>query len=220
MCGLSVSSSQVIVADFRPKAINHPSGCLRGLAHALPLWRRMTRCAGFARLLVLLLLATPSIAYAADPSWDGLRRHLRTTDDRLRRLLELGTRTSPTFRALVHRLLDSDVIVYLWCDRADTAPSDGRLTFVSTAGGYRYVVVRLVRFHSRERQIAIMAHELRHAVEIADAPQVVDDRSLEREYRRIGYMSSTPTADRRTFDTRAAVDAGVQVMNEMVLADD
>ena len=180
----------------------------------------MTRFAGFARALLLLLVATPSIAHAADPSGEGLRGHLRTTDDRLRRLLELGTRTSPTFRALVRRLLDSNVVVYLWCDRADTAPSDGRLTFVSAAGGYRYVVVRLVRLHSHERQIAIMAHELRHAVEIADAPHVVDQGSLEREYRRIGYMSSTPAADRLTFDTRAAVDAGVQVLNELTFGDD
>jgi len=180
----------------------------------------MTRFTGFARALVLLLVATSSIAHAADPSWDGLRGHLRTTDDRLRRLLELGTRTSPTFRALVHRLLESDVVVYLWCDRADTAPSDGRLSFVSAAGGFRYVVVRLVRFHSQERQIALMAHELRHAIEIADAPAVVDDKTLEREYRRIGYLRSAATAARLTFDTRAAVDAGMQVLNELTLAED
>jgi len=180
----------------------------------------MTRFTRFARALLLLLVATPSIAHAADPSWDGLRGHLRTTDDRLRRLLDLGTRASPTFRALVRRLLESDVVVYLWCDRADTAPSDGRLTFVSAAGGYRYVVVRLAHFRSRARQIALMAHELRHAVEVADAPQVVDVESFEREYRRIGYMSSTPTADRRTFDTRAAVDAGWQVIRELTLSDD
>jgi len=180
----------------------------------------MTRFARCACALLLFLVATPSIAHAADPSGDGLGGHLRTTDDRLRRLLDLGTRTSPTLRALVRRLIDSDVVVYLWCERADTAPADGRLTFVSAAGGHRYVVVRLVRFHSRERQIALMAHELRHAVEIADAPDVVDAESLEREYRRIGYLTRTPTADRRTFDTHAAVDAGVQVMTELMLADD
>ena len=179
----------------------------------------MTRFAQFARALLLLLVATPSIAHAADPFADGLGGHLRTTDDRLRRLLELGTRTSPTFRTLVGRLLHSDVVVYLWCDRADIAPSDGRLTFVSAAGGYRYVVVRLVRIHSRERQIALMAHELRHAVEIADAPDVVDAESLEHEYRRIGHLSGAQPG-RLMFDTRAAVDAGVQVMNELMLADD
>jgi hypothetical protein len=193
---------------------------VRGLARALPFWRGMTRTAGFLCAALLFLVATPSIAHAADPSGDGLGSHLRTTDDRLRRLLVLGTRTSPTLRALVRRLIDSDVVVYLWCDRAVTAPADGRLTFVSAVGGYRYVVVRLVRFHSRERQIALMAHELRHAVEIADAPDVVSAESLEREYKRIGFMSSTPTGDRRTFDTHAAVDAGRQVLNELALTDD
>jgi hypothetical protein len=214
-----VLRSQVIVADFGPKAIEgrwrRPAQS--GACLALP--AAMTRFTGFVRALVLLLVATPSIAHAADPSWDGLYAHLRTTDDRLRRLLELGTRTSPTFRALVHRLLESDVVVYLWCDRADTAPSDGRLTFVSAVGGRRYVVVRLVRFRSRERQIALMAHELRHAIEIADAPDVVDVESLEREYRRIGYVSGAQTG-RLMFDTRAAVDAGVQVINELTLGDD
>jgi hypothetical protein len=33
-------------------------------------------------------------------------------------------------------------------------------------------------------------------------------------------MSSTPRGNRRTFDTRAAVDAGAQVMRELTLAED
>jgi hypothetical protein len=181
----------------------------------------MTRVSWCARaLLLLLLVATPSIANAADPSWDGLRGHLRTTDDRLRRLLEQGTRTSPTFRALVHRLLNSDVVVYLWCDGTNAPSMDGRLTFLSAAGGYRYVVVRLARIASRERQIAIMAHELQHAVEIADAPDVIDDASLEREYRRIGYARTGLLPKTRSFDSDAAVAAGVTVLREMTLADD
>jgi hypothetical protein len=63
---------------------------------------------------LFLLVATSSIANASGPLRDGLRGHIRTTDDRLRRLLDQGRRTSPTFRALVQRLLDSDVVVYLW----------------------------------------------------------------------------------------------------------
>jgi hypothetical protein len=190
------------------------------VARALRFPRRMTRFHRFAVALLLFLVATPSIANAADPFGDGLGGHVRTTDDRLRRLLERGTRISPTFRALVHRLLASDVIVYLWCDSADAPPSDGRLTFLSAAGGYRYVVVRLARLRSRERQIAIMAHELRHAIEIADAPDVIDGPSMAREYRRIGYVSSPPSGDRLTFDSHAAVDAGVQVLRELTFIDD
>lgn len=178
----------------------------------------MSRTRWFVLAFLLLLVATPSIARAADPSWNGLEGHIRTTDDRLRRLLELGTRTSPTFRALVRRLLLSDVVVYLWCDGATPRVSDGRLTFVSSAGGYRYIVVRLNRLASRERQIAILAHELRHAVEIADARTVVDSTSLAREYQRIGHVSSISQAT-TAFDTTAAVDAGRRVLQELV-ADD
>ena len=170
--------------------------------------------------LLLLLVATPSIANASDPSSEGLGGRIRTTDDRLRRLLEQGTRSSRTFRALVHRLLASDVVVYLWCDVTDSPHTDGRLTFVSSAGGLRYVVVRLARLSSRQRQIAIMAHELRHAIEIADAPEVVDDESLARAYRRIGFVNGNPLAERISFDSQAAIDAGVQVLRELTETDE
>jgi hypothetical protein len=109
----------LIVPDFRPKAI------VSGIAANRRGWRvpcHSPRMAPFHRradraprtlllAFLLFLVATPSIANAADPSWDGLRGHIRTTDDRLRRLLDLGMRSSPTFRALVHRLLESDVVV-------------------------------------------------------------------------------------------------------------
>jgi hypothetical protein len=165
--------------------------------------------------LLFLIVATPSIANAAGPFRNGLRGHIRTTDDRLRQLLDRGLRTSPTFRALVQRLLDSDVVVYLWCDATRERVTDGRLTFVSAAGGLRYVVVRLLPLASAERQIAIMAHELRHAVEIADAPDIVDDASLHRAYRRIGFVSSEPSARTLSFDSQAAVDAGLTVLREL-----
>jgi len=184
-----------------------------------PFHRRAARAPRTLFLAFLLfLVATPSIANAADPSWDGLRGHIRTTDDRLRRLLDVGMRSSPTFRALVHRLLESDVVVYLWCNSTKAAAVDGRLTFLSAAGGLRYVVVQLARLQPRERQIAIIAHELQHAVEIANAPDVIDAESLGREYRRIGYISSFALSIKQTFDTSAAVEAGETVLREMTAA--
>jgi hypothetical protein len=175
----------------------------------------MTHRRRFVSACLFLLVATSSIANASGPLRDGLRGHIRTTDDRLRRLLDQGRRTSPTFRALVQRLLDSDVVVYLWCDATRERVTDGRLTLVSAAGGLRYVVVRLVPLTSPERQIAIMAHELRHAVEIADAPDVVDDASLHRAYRRIGFVSREPYARNLSYDSDAAIAAGVMVLREL-----
>ena len=176
----------------------------------------MKRIRAFTLMLPFLLVATPSLAIAADSIPDGPHRPIRTTDDRLRKLLDDGMRTSPTFRALVERLDASDIVVYLRCDGAPLHAADGRLTFLSSAGGFRYVVVRVAHLQSRERQIAIIAHELRHAIEIADAPQIVDGPSLVREYKRIGYVSVGSALPGITFDSRAAVQAGTQVMRELL----
>jgi hypothetical protein len=176
----------------------------------------MTRTGVRTLTLLLILLATPSFAMAADSITDSPRRPIRTTDQRLRTLLEEGMRTSPTLRAIVERLQASDVIVYLRCDGVTEDATAGRLTFVSAAGGRRYIVVRMTHLVSPERQIALIAHELRHAVEIADAPGIVDGPSLVREYKRIGYVNLASRLPGVAFDTHAAVQAGTQVLREML----
>ena len=164
--------------------------------------------------LLCLLLATPSLSMAAESITDSPRRPIRSTDRRLRALLEEGLRISPTLRALVARLHASDVVVYLQCD--GPGGPDGRLTFVSSVGGFRYVVVRMGRF-ARMQQIAMMAHELQHAVEIADTPAIVDGPSLVREYQRIGYVNKWSSLPGVAFDTQAAVRTGEQVLKELML---
>jgi hypothetical protein len=168
-------------------------------------------------LLLCLLIATPSLSMAAEPIAENPRRPpIRSTDRRLRALLDEGLRTSPTLRALVARLYASDVVVYLQCD--GPAGPDGRLTFLSSVGGYRYLVVRVSRL-ARMQQIAMMAHELQHAVEIAETPAIVDGASLVREYRRIGYENPWSQLPGVSFDTKAAVRAGEQVLRELMLDD-
>jgi hypothetical protein len=172
---------------------------------------------GARSLMLLLIVATPSLSTAAESIAEAPRRlSIRSTDRRLRSLLEHGVRVSPTLRALVARLHASDVVVYLQCD-GPSGP-DGRLTFLSTAGGYRYVVVRMARF-SRAQQIAMMAHELQHAVEIAETPAIVDGPSLVREYRRIGYENLSSQLPGVSFDTQAAVKAGERVLRELMQED-
>jgi hypothetical protein len=166
------------------------------------------------QLVLCLLIGAPSLSMAAEPIAEGPRRPpIRSTDRRLRSLLDHGLRISPTLRALVARLHASDVVVYLQCD-GPGAP-DGRLTFLTSAAGYRYVVIRMARL-PKTQQIAMMAHELRHAVEIADTPAIVDGPSLVREYRQIGYQNVLSVLPGVSFDTPAAVRAGEQVLKELM----
>jgi hypothetical protein len=165
-------------------------------------------------LLPLLFLFATSSALAAQAFEDDPRNHIRTTDTRLIRLLHDGMRASDTFRGMVHRLRKSDVVVYLECGGSANRSADGRLTFISAAGGVRYVHIRVARLASADVQIALIGHELRHAVEIADAPGVIDGDTLAREYERIGFLNARQIAG-TSYDSDAAVEAGYKVLRDL-----
>jgi hypothetical protein len=74
--------------------------------------------------------------------------------------------------------------------------------------------VELARDRPFDTLLVSLAHELHHACEIADAPSIVDTRSLLAFYERVGVrMSATP--GQTTFETSAAVDVGARVRSEL-----
>jgi hypothetical protein len=166
--------------------------------------------------LVVVLIAFLAVArMQADDAGEGLKPRIRTTERRIRALMEEGLRHSPSLRALVARLAAADVVVYLECGRLP-ARLDGQLTFVSAAGGLRYVLVQLAWDRPTTRKIATLGHELQHAVEIAERPAIVDRASLAHAYSEFGFVRNS-SDHARSFDTVAAVDAGRQVWRELVM---
>ncbi|HXD19134.1 MAG TPA: hypothetical protein VN654_19110 [Vicinamibacterales bacterium] len=136
--------------------------------------------------------------------------HVRTMDVRLRAGINEGMARSSSFRDLVARLDGSDVIVYVEPECPMSQRLFGRLTFMAASGGRRYVNVRIACGLNPDEQIAALGHELRHAVEIADAPSVVDVASLGELYRRIGFAShGVPHG--LGFESRAAIDTARRV---------
>ena len=143
-------------------------------------------------------------------SGDG--SHVRTMDPRLRHVIADGMKRSPAFRALVAQLDASDVIVY--AERECMLPPGlvGRLAFMSSVGERRFVNVRISCTLAGTQQIASLGHELRHAVEIASAPSVIDEATMAAEYSRIGFPSRAVS---RGFDSRAAIEAGERIALEL-----
>lgn len=161
--------------------------------------------------LLLLPLAAPPVAAGKDLA-DPPR--VRLLDPRLRSLFEQGKDRSPTFQALVRRLEQSNVVVYIETDPFSDTSFAGRLSFLSAVGGTRYLLIRVAPLPSLIQQLAMIGHELQHAVEVADNPEVVDQDSLWREYMRIGYVSGMVDSG-LAFDTHAAIDAGARVAEEL-----
>jgi hypothetical protein len=157
---------------------------------------------------VLVLLS--SFVAGTEPR-DG--SHVRTMGKQLRTVIDEGLARSAFFRSLVARLDGSDVIVYVEPECPMSPRLFGRLTLLGAGGDRRYVNVRISCMLTVAQQIAALGHELRHAVEIADAPSVVDDASLAAEYRRVGYSSRALRSS--GFESRAAIDAARQVWSDL-----
>jgi hypothetical protein len=162
-------------------------------------------------VLILLVVVHPHPALASERAPVP---HLRPLDARLEEIVALGMRDSPSFRALVARLDASDVVVYIRCARRLRTGLEGQLTFVGTSAGLRYVVVALEPTVFRDRLIATLGHELRHAVEIADTPSIVDSLSLGVAYARMGR--SARVGLQTVFDTDEAEEAGKRVWREIL----
>jgi len=169
-----------------------------------PRWLRTT-----ALLLLLLLPATYAQAQA-----DSVQR-VRTDSRYLRLVIASGIERSPTFRRIVDRLERSDLIVEVQCGHFIGSQLAGRTVFLSAQPGVRYVLVEIACWATSAPSLHMLGHELRHALEIADATWVVDGPTLAQLYQGIGF----PTCGRLgpeigEFETADALDAGVRVHHE------
>ena len=129
-------------------------------------------------------------------------------------IVKAGRQESPSFRALLERLETTDVVVYVQCARLRRHLS-GELTFLSAAGGVRYLLVRLDWDQALPRKIAILGHELQHALEVAANPDIVSAETMATAYERFGLIRRR-TLDRVDFDSVAAIDAGMTIWRELV----
>ena len=160
---------------------------------------------------ISLLLSCTFFAPASEPM---RMARIRVLDASLACALSRGYMRSPTLRALVERVEDSNVIVYV--DRHPPAGRcDGRTQFVSAAAGYRYVRVTVKTDGVNDGLIALLGHELRHVVEVVDAPWVVDATGYAALYRRIGRPSASCRRPGWCFETQSAVDSGYRVLEEL-----
>lgn len=166
---------------------------------------------GLTRLIALgaLILPLPSLADAQDPRFRHLP-HVRGEDARTREILEKAQAQSPTVAKLVADLQATDVIVLIvagWLP----GRAEGIAYVVATTPSVRYVRV-VLRIPNGERSLmAVLGHELQHALEMAHMPAVRDARSLAAAYMRIG----TPMARNTNFETKAAVKTGQRVAQEV-----
>jgi hypothetical protein len=187
-------------------------------------WSRFCSCTGMethrwtrtlALLLMLLLSATHAQAQA-----HGMER-VRSDSRYLRLVIASGIERSPTFRHLVDRIERSDLIVEVQCGHFVGSRLAGRTALLSAHPDVRYLLVEIACPMTSAQALHIIGHELRHALEIADAPWVVDGPTLARLYLDIGFATCGPATERYgQFETADAIEAGDRVHRDLLRQDD
>ena len=139
---------------------------------------------------------------------------VRVLTGELAHLMEVGYEKSPTFRSIVDHLAGTSVIVYVQLSDSLPSGTNGVLSLTAAAAGFRYLRVRLRVGSDSKTMVALLAHELQHALEIGHAPQVVDVDTLRDLYRTIG-VPTCEESGRECYDTELAQRTGQLVLDEI-----
>jgi hypothetical protein len=115
-------------------------------------------------------------------------------------LIEEGLCRSATVRSLVATLKTSDLIVYVNVKRLSSRGLAGGLQFVVATTTSRVLRVVIGLTVNRTARIALLGHELQHAVEVAGAPDIRSAQALDDFYRSHGV----PGATQHAYETETA----------------
>ena len=159
---------------------------------------------------VKVLAPSPSVVAAGLLAADT--RRIRAATPRVGQMIDEGVRRSRTFAELVTAIHTTNVIVYVEASFGLPPDVSGRILIAGLAGDQRYLRIQVRSTLGRDHFIATIAHELRHALEVAADASVVDEKGFVALYRRIGDSVHAGGG----FDTEAARTAGRRVRDELM----
>lgn len=136
--------------------------------------------------------------------------HIRPTIQRLRDAVRLGLSRSATFRSLIDRIEDSDVIVHIAPQTRSRGRIAGEMQFAAATGAARYVRITVRTDMRPASLVAMIGHELQHAIEVATDPAVVDSATFDELYQRIGFHNASGT-----HETHAARAVELRIFREV-----
>ncbi len=139
---------------------------------------------------------------------------VRSTNPAIAAALVTGQERSQTFRSLVRTIEATDGIVYVEHGRCGHGVRACLSLSVASGGGYRLLRVLVDEAADLVSLIAVIGHELRHAIEVLSEPSVKNFSAAYQYYQR-----EAPTL-RGVFETSAAVAAGAAVERELGNAGD
>jgi hypothetical protein len=169
--------------------------------------RWIRACAIPAVLLVAITAVTAGRATALPDN--AVRAEVRSTDAVIRALITEAAGRSQTFRRLVETIEGTDGIVYVESGSCGHGVRACLVMSVTPAAGFRILRILIDMRQKPRNLMASIGHELRHAIEVLENRALVNAATL------YLFYSQGNGANDRPFETRAAIEAGFAVWNEI-----
>jgi hypothetical protein len=164
-----------------------------------------------AMMTAAAITAIPQASMAADGqvSTAPPMSHIRTTDAKVAAVIQDAFDRSPTFRKLVAKIDASDSYVYVLDGKCSHSV---RACFVNVTASSTNRFMRVLVDGSRAdpELMGLIAHELRHTIEVIAEPGI---RSSEAKY--LFYERTAMHTSGGTHETLAAIKAGETVRSEV-----
>jgi hypothetical protein len=122
-----------------------------------------------------------------------------------------GACVSPTLRALADRLDASDLTVHVSVKRFADRRLAGGLRFLAATPTDRVLLIEIAFGLDRYARIAMLGHELQHAVEVAETAQIRDKEGFRRFYALHGVGGAIEGG----YETDAARRAEIAIRKEL-----
>jgi hypothetical protein len=172
------------------------------------------------RLVLVGFVSVGGPQLFGEPDQNGSTvEHVRSTETRILETLHEGVRHSATFKSFVDRLNQTDAIVYVEHGICGFGHYQGCLSHsIAAVGTTRYLRVIIDARVGGAQEIALIAHELRHALEIAADPKIRTADDVTRLFRLLGRSPHCPPGTPDCYETSAALAAGEAVLREVVFS--
>ena len=158
-------------------------------------------------VLVTMMVGTAAVACDA-----VVPDHVRILDCQLTVAVAHAARRSTTLKDLLERVQRTNGLVYIMPpprSGSSVRLLGGLSHDISVAGSYRVLRI-FVNGRPNDAEMAIVGHELRHALEVLELSSATSEADVDTLYNRIGWWTSTHTAE-----TQAAIDAGNTIAREL-----
>jgi len=166
---------------------------------------------GFLMFLITVIVVRDCQAQPASGSVTDPASRLRPASTFVAGVIEDGVCRSATLRSMVATLQTTDLIVYVTMVPLSDRRVAAGLQYLGATTTHRVLQVVLRFPLDRIARMAMLGHEIQHAIEVAGAPEIRSQKAMEDYYRAHGV----PGATESTYETDAAHRTEFRVREEV-----